>query len=86
MNTAFALMAVHDAAVLPLDEVCVKYLGCSPAVARRRAQLNELPFPTFRLSESQKAPIFVRVSDLAEYIDNSAERARERWGHAQVSA
>ncbi|MBB5191847.1 hypothetical protein HNQ50_002577 [Silvimonas terrae] len=84
MNTAFALMAVHGQALLPLEDVGAQYLGISDKEARRRAGLNTLPFPTMRLMDSQKAPLFVRLEDLARYIDDLAETARSTWERSAV--
>lgn len=86
MNMTFALMAVHNSAVLPLDEIAEPYLGISHKVARLRAARNELPFPTFRLVDSQKAPLMVRVEDLAAVITSAADTARGQWANAQVPA
>jgi hypothetical protein len=83
LSTEHRLMAVHRATALRLDDISMAYLGLSPQVARQRAALNDLPFPTFRLSESVKAPILVHVTDLATHIDVQHEKATESWQHSQ---
>lgn len=69
-----------------LEEICEHYLGLSEAVAKQRAGLNALPFPTFRAGGSRKAPILVRISDLAAAIDTAADSAEREWERAQVVA
>jgi hypothetical protein len=81
--TEFQLLAIHKGPV-PLDEICERYLRLSREEAMRQAALNQLPFPTFRLSPSRKAPILVHLSDLANHIDTSRESAKSAWEHSQV--
>lgn len=47
-------------------------------LAYERAAVNQLPVPTFRASESQKAPRLVHVDDLARWLDEQRARAREQ--------
>lgn len=73
--TEISLLVTHRSTVLALDKIAKQYFNLSPAEARRRAALNQLPIKPFRLVESQKAPLFVRTMDLAAYIDAKAEEA-----------
>ena len=52
--------------------------------AAKLAAVNDLPFPTFRLRDSRKAPLMVTVSDLAKHIDSSSECAKKEWDYSQV--
>lgn len=52
--------------------------------AYEKAALNELPIPTFRAAESQKAPRLVHVDDLARWLDEQRARARQQWEKSQV--
>lgn len=83
MNTEIHLVALYRATAVELDRISEQYLGLSPKVARQRAALNTLPFPTFRLSESAKAPILVKLKDLADHIDSQHEGAAKSWEHSQ---
>lgn len=62
-------------AVVSLDK-CLEYTSYSTiSEANRAASEGRLDLPTFRLSESQKAPRFVSIRDLAEYIDEKRKDA-----------
>lgn len=69
MNTIFLLMAEFETASIPLSDVCEKYFGMKPATADKKAALGQLPLPTFRAGESQKAPRMIHIQDLADYIE-----------------
>jgi len=79
MNTVFLLMAAHEGkAVLELTEVAEKYLDLKDkAFLYRKTQNGELPFPAFKLINSQKAPWMVAIDDLAAYIDKQREKAKK---------
>jgi len=79
MNTVFLLLAAHDGkAVLELEEVAKEYLGMSNKIAiMQKAREGNMPFPVFRLGESNKAPWLVSVEDLAAYIDKQREKAKK---------
>lgn len=70
MNTLFLLMAEYGTPTVPLNQVCEKYFGLSAKTAEKRAQLGELPIPTFRGTDSQKAPRLVSLQDLAQHLDS----------------
>jgi len=76
MNTVFLLMAQFGKAVIPLDEIAKPMLGLESDKAKRKAAHRELPFPVFR--EGQKGPWLVNVTDVAAWVDKSAQAARER--------
>lgn len=82
--TEIQLFALHRAPTVPLAEVCEKYLQLSQPEALRRAALHKLPFPTFRLTTSQKGPVMVKLTDLAAHIDSTHEAASAEWEHSQV--
>jgi len=82
--TEIQLLAVLKAPAVPLGEVCDRYLGLGEDTAYREAALNRLPFPTFRLTQSRKAPVMVNISDLARHIDEQHECAKKSWANSQV--
>lgn len=84
MNTEIALLAAHRSPVIRLDAICEKHFNMSYYNANVKAARNELPIPTFRLTDSAKAPVMVHVSDLAAYIDAKAKEAKEDWLKSQV--
>lgn len=84
MNTAFALMACYKSALIPLETVGSEYLGLGKREVNEQAARNRLPFPAIRLSDSNKAPRFVRVEELANWIDHQAAAAQKCWLQSQV--
>jgi hypothetical protein len=83
-DTEKTLVSNLGAPVVPLASICEQYFGLSPKAAQEHAALNKLPVPTFRLRESQKAPLMVHVRDLAQHIDDAHVGAKEHWEHSQV--
>ena len=79
MNTAFALLARFESPTVKLEDICDEFFGMGRDKAYQRAALNELPIPTFRASESQKAPVMVHVDDLAKLLDEHRAAARIEW-------
>lgn len=84
MNTAFSLMACHQRALIPLETVGSDYLGLGKREVNEQAARNRLPFPVIRLTESIKAPRFVRIEDLAKWIDHQADIAQQSWQQRQI--
>jgi hypothetical protein len=84
MNTELHLVALFEGPAVPLDAVSKRYFGLAPTEARRKAALNDLPVPTFRLRDSEKAPLMVKASDLAAWIDLNHEKASASWQKSQV--
>lgn len=78
MNTLFMLMAQHGQADIPLEVVASQYLGLGKEKACIQARTQSLPFPVFR-AESQKAPWMVSLVDLAKWLDERREQARQDW-------
>lgn len=77
MNTMFLLMAEYETASIPLADVCEKYFGMKQATADKKAALGQLPIPTFRAGESQKAPRMIHIQDLADYIEKQRAAGTE---------
>ena len=83
-DTELKLTAIHKGPVARLADICEPYLQLKYAEARRRAAVHALPFAAFRLGDSAKAPLMVRVADLARHIDGVAKAAQADWEHSQV--
>ncbi|AUX95468.1 pyocin activator protein PrtN [Mixta gaviniae] len=66
--------------------MCEKYFGMKPATAEKKAWLNQLPVPTFRAGESQKAPRMIHIADLAEYIDKQRKESKEQFELLKMAA
>lgn len=83
-NTLTMLLAVHRAPMVRLADICEHYFNCDAKAAYAKAALNRLPVPAWRLIDSRKAPLMVRLLDLAEYIDNQGDVEKARWAKSQI--
>lgn len=59
-----------------LDEIAEPVFNVTPKIARRKAALNTLPVPAFRISGSRKGPLYVRKSDLERFIEGRYQAAK----------
>ncbi|TXH58567.1 MAG: pyocin activator protein PrtN [Desulfurellales bacterium] len=66
-----------DSDTVLLKDVCEKYLGCTYATAVRRHRMGTLGVPAFRLTDSQKAPLLVKLPDLQSLADKRYKNAKE---------
>jgi hypothetical protein len=83
--TELTLTAIHKGPVIPLADICEKYLSNNYDTARRKAALHVLPFPAFQLDETnRKSAWLVRASDLAAYLDAKSALARAAWQKSQL--
>ena len=85
MLTSLALMSLYKAPHIPLRDISQQYFGLSPDEAAKRAARHALPVPTFRLTDSQKAPLMVSCEELGNWIDRRAAEGRSAWERCQVS-
>lgn len=76
-NTFELLQQRHKANSLPLDEVRAEYFSHIKTEKRLRhlIRTGEVPLATFKNSDSRLAPLYVRLDDLAAYLDARAEQA-----------
>lgn len=85
MNTAFALLARFESPTVKLEDICEEFFGMGKDKAYERAAVDGLPVPTFRASESQKAPRLVHVDDLAKHLDDQRRVARLEWERSKAA-
>lgn len=62
--------------LIPLDEIAESVFHVTPKIARRKAALNTLPVPAFRISGSRKGPLYVHKSDLERFIEERYQAAK----------
>lgn len=79
MNTSFALLARYGSNTIDLKYVCEEFFGIKINTAMQRAKIGSFPIPTFSLTDSKRCPTLVKVDDLAAYIDEKYEAARDEW-------
>lgn len=79
--TTSSLLAAkfNHAPLIPLVDVASEYLGLTPSTAKRKARCNDLPFPVFRLSDSQKAPWLITFDHFVEYIECVSSISHKDW-------
>ncbi len=70
---------------IPLKDVCELYFGISTyKEACRKAAVNQLPVPTFKLRQSERAPYLVDPADLAQHIEKTKAASVADWQHCQA--
>ncbi len=77
-STYFGLLAEFGAGEADLEKIAESYLGMSPATAKRKAAMRELPLIAYRVG-GQKGPWKISISDLAGLIDKTKAAEREKW-------
>ncbi|WP_244536396.1 pyocin activator PrtN family protein [Agarivorans sp. QJM3NY_29] len=71
-------------ALIPVEELAEPYLNLARRTALNRAKTHSLPFPCFRVGDTQKSPYVVALSDLVEFIDRRIEEERSLWKSFQI--
>lgn len=80
INRVYLLLGIFNVADVPLERVVAHYFPhLSEREWKRRAAMQQFPFPVFRPEKSQKAPWLVNVNQLAEYLDKQAAEAAKDW-------
>lgn len=75
-NRVFLLMGLFGAADVQLQQVVEKYFPhLSEREWKRKAALQQFPFPVYRAERSQKSPWMVGVAELAKHLDKQEEEA-----------
>ena len=77
------LAQFNNRVLIPVDELAENYLGLSIATAKRKAKINDLPFPSFKMGNSQKSPYVVHLHDLVRFIDKRTIEAENLWKEYQ---
>lgn len=77
MNLRLALLAVYERDPIPVETIAGELFGLSYEVARTRITKGDFPLPAFQLADSAKAPWFVSIEDLADYIQKRRNQAKK---------
>ena len=77
MTTLELLQQRWKANSMPLDQVREHYFAHLKTEKRMRALIRTgaINLPTFKHTNSRLAPLYVRLTDLATYLDSRAEAA-----------
>lgn len=85
MSTVMLLSWQFQAPAVKLEDILHDYLpNLSLVVANKMAKEQQLPFPVFKIIDSNKAPWMVSIFDLANHIDSRRQFASE--DHEKVSS
>ncbi|MFT4149222.1 MAG: pyocin activator PrtN family protein [Paracoccaceae bacterium] len=77
ISTIWLLMGQYGSLpVIPIERVAEDHFRMSAPKLLERISRGEIKLPVVRMSDSQKAAKGVHLSDLADYIDAQAEKAR----------
>lgn len=84
MTTLELLQERWKANSLPLTTVREQYFAHIKTDKRLRALISaqEVKLPTYKHTDSRLAPLYVRLADLAAYLDSRAETAAIPTRHA----
>ena len=84
-KTEIQLLAIHKAPVVRLVDIAERYMTVGYENLRRKALLNALPFPAFKMEDNnEKASWVVRVEDLAKFLDERGTQGAEQWSGSQA--
>ncbi|MCF7504092.1 pyocin activator PrtN family protein [Vibrio sp. L3-7] len=85
ISTRSLLAAKHsNEPLIPLEVVATTYLGLTASTAKRKARINDLPFPVIRFGYSQKAPWLVDFNHLVAYVERAATESQCDWLRMQA--
>ncbi len=70
--------------VILVEDLAESYLHLARRTALNMAKTHQLPFPCFRLGNSNKSPFVVHLNDLVEFIDRRAAEERRVWKSFQI--
>lgn len=74
-----------DEELVKLDDIAQKFFNVSPNIARRKAALNALPVPAFRINGGRKGPLFVRKADLDQLLKERFSEAQRQHREMQLA-
>lgn len=77
MNTLWQLMAKYETPAVPVAQVCADFFAplTLPKFLAKTSN-GEIPLPIVRMTDTQKSPKYVNLTDLAKYIDDRTDAAR----------
>lgn len=80
LNTFTMLCMRYVSLVVQLGTIVEDYFThMDVKTARKKANFHQLPFPTFKLEPSAKAPWMVRLEDFAIYLDRQYALHRQDY-------
>lgn len=80
------LQQFNHRVLTPVDEIAEPYLNLARRTALNRAKTHSLPFPCFKIGDSQKSPVVVHLNDLVKHIDQKISEERSIWQKFQIAS
>ncbi|MDB6454466.1 pyocin activator PrtN family protein [Falsirhodobacter sp. 20TX0035] len=78
ISTIWLLMAQYAGRpIIPIEQVAGDHFRMTVPKLLEKISRGEIVLPVVRMSDSQKAAKGVHLSDMADYIDLQAEKARK---------
>lgn len=71
MRTEFALLAIYNCTLIPLEQFCTKEMGITLQTAKNRLSAGTFDVPVIR----QNKKLLVHYEDAARWIDAARQQA-----------
>lgn len=79
-DSSFLLAMKYQSPVVPLEVIVKDFLPhLNIETAKKRAALQDLPFPTFKAEDSKKAPYMVNITDVAIWLNKQSQISKQDW-------
>jgi hypothetical protein len=78
------LLEQFGSVIIPVEELAESYLHLARRTALNMAKKHQLPFPCFKLGNSNKSPFVVHLNDLVDFIDRRVAEERRVWKAFQI--
>lgn len=80
LSTRDYLFLQFKKTIIQLTDLCAEYYPhLSKKLISSKASNQEFPFPCFKLENSQKAPYFVNLDDVAEAFDKEYTKHKKDY-------
>ena len=81
-DSSFLLAMKYQSPVVPLEVIVKDFLPhLNIETAKKRAALQNLPFPAFKAEDSKKAPYMVDIKHLAVWLNQQSQISAQDWGN-----
>ena len=79
-DSSFLLAMKYQSPVVPLEVIVKDFLPhLKIETAKKRAAVQDLPFPTFKAEDSNKAPYMVNIADVALWLNKQSQISKQDW-------
>jgi hypothetical protein len=78
------LFSKFGSVIIPVEEIAETYLNLARRTALNKAKTHSLPFPCFKLGDSNKAPYVVHLTELVNFIEKKRSEERNVWKSFQI--